>query len=178
MAEYSTLARPYAKAAFEAALQLKQLDDWSTQLDTLAAITAEARVVELINNPSLPVQEKARIVKDLLGSDLADSLASLIDVLAENRRLTLLGEVSRQFDELKADHEKNAQAVVTSAFALTEAQQSALAKQLKAKLGRDVTLQVEVDASLIGGVLIRSGDLVIDGSVRGKLAKLAEAMNS
>lgn len=178
MAEYSTLARPYAKAAFEAALQLKQLDAWSSQLATLGAITADDKVVELINNPSLPVQEKAQLVKQLLGEELTDSLASLIDVLAENRRLTLLGEVSSQFDALKAEHEKSATALVKSAFAMTKAQQDALAKKLKAKLGRDVTLQVEVDPSLIGGVLIRSGDLVIDGSVRGKLAKLAEAMNS
>lgn len=178
MAEYSTLARPYAKAAFEAAVQLKQLDAWSAQLSLLAAITREPTVVTLINNPALSSEEKPQVLKDLMGSDLNDSVSSLIDVLSENNRLSLFSEISNQFEALKAEYEKNADVKVTSAYALSDAQQSQLAAKLSDKLGLTVKLSVEVDPSLLGGVVIRSGDLVIDGSVRGKLAKLAEAMNS
>ncbi|MEX0623992.1 F0F1 ATP synthase subunit delta [Saccharospirillum sp.] len=178
MAELSTLARPYAKAAFNAALDSKQLDAWSTQLSTLAAISQHETVDRLIANPELSAADKVRTLQQLAGDALNEGGSNLVSVLAENRRLALLTEISEQFEVLKAEQEKTADVLVTSAFSLSDSQQKTLADKLTAKFSRQVQLTVEIDESLLGGVVIRSGDTVIDGSVRGKLAKLAEAMNS
>lgn len=178
MAELSTLARPYAKAAFNAALDSKQLDAWSTQLSTLAAISQHETVERLIANPELSAADKAKTLQQLAGDALNEGGSNLLSVLAENRRLALLAEISEQFEVLKAEQEKTADVLVTSAFSLSDSQQKTLADKLTAKFSRQVQLTVEIDESLLGGVVIRSGDTVIDGSVRGKLAKLAEAMNS
>lgn len=178
MAELSTLARPYAKAAFNTALDNNQLDQWSTILSTLSAISEQETIRGLIANPALSAADKARALKDVVGDLLNEGTGNLLDVLAENRRLALLSEINEQFDALKAEHEKSADVLVTSAFSLSDSQQKTLTEKLTTKFGRKVSLTVNVDESLIGGVVIKSGDLVIDGSVRGKLAKLAEAMNS
>lgn len=178
MAELSTLARPYAKAAFNAALDSKQLEAWSAQLSTLAAISQDETVDRLIANPELSAADKARAFQQLAGEALNEGGSNLVSVLAENRRLALLAEISEQYEELKAAQEKTADVLVTSAFSLSDSQQKTLTDKLTAQLSREVKLTVEVDESLLGGVVIRSGDMVIDGSVRGKLAKLAEAMNS
>lgn len=178
MAELSTLARPYAKAAFNTALDNNQLDQWSTILSTLAAISEQETIRGLIANPALSAGDKARALKGVAGDVLDEGTGNLLDVLAENRRLTLLSEINEQFEALKAEHEKSADVLVTSAFSLSDSQQKTLTEKLTTKFGRKVSLTVNVDESLIGGVVIKSGDLVIDDSVRGKLAKLAEAMNS
>ena len=178
MAELSTLARPYAKATFNAALDSQALEAWSQQLANLAVISEQAEVENLIANPALSASDKAAALKDIAGDAIGEGVISLIDVLAENRRLSLIGEIRVQFETLKAEQEKSADVLVTSAFSLSDSQQQTLTEKLTAKLGRQVKLTVETDEALIGGVLIKSGDLVIDGSVRGKLAKLAEAMNS
>lgn len=178
MAELSTLARPYAKATFNAALDSQALDAWSQQLATLAVISEQAEIQALIANPALTFDDKASALKDVAGDSLGEGVQNLIDVLAENRRLSLLAEISVQFDALKAEQEKSADVVVTSAFSLNDSQQKTLTEKLTKKLGREVNLSVAIDESLIGGVVIKSGDLIIDGSVRGKLTKLADAMNS
>jgi F-type H+-transporting ATPase subunit delta len=178
MAELSTLARPYAKAAFNAALDSSQLDHWSAQLATLAAISQHETVERLIVNPELSAADKSITLKQLIGEPLNAGGSNLVDVLAENRRLGLLAEISEQFEVLKAEQEKTADVLVTSAFSLSDSQQKMLVEKMTAKLSREVQVTVEIDESLLGGVVIRSGDMVIDGSVRGKLAKLAEAMNS
>lgn len=178
MAELSTLARPYAKAAFNTALDNNQLDQWSTILSTLSAISEQEAIHGLIANPALSAADKARALKDVVGDLLNEGTGNLLDVLAENRRLALLSEISEQFEALKAEHEKSADVLVTSAFSLSDSQRKTLTEKLSTKLGRKVSLTVNVDEALIGGVVVKSGDLVIDGSVRGKLAKLAEAMNS
>jgi F-type H+-transporting ATPase subunit delta len=178
MAELSTLARPYAKAAFNAALDSSQQDHWSAQLATLAAISQHETVERLIVNPELSAADKSITLKQLIGEPLNAGGSNLVDVLAENRRLGLLAEISEQFEVLKAEQEKTADVLVTSAFSLSDSQQKMLVEKMTAKLSREVQVTVEIDESLLGGVVIRSGDMVIDGSVRGKLAKLAEAMNS
>lgn len=178
MAELSTLARPYAKAAFSAAVDGGDIADWSTALRTLAAISKAETIVEMINNPSVSALEKAKTLTSVAGSEANTGSAKLLELLAENGRFALLPEISIQFDLLKADYEKSADVLVTSAFELSDAQQKTLTKKLAAKLERDVSLTVKVDVSLIGGVIIKAGDLVIDDSVRGKLSKLADAMNS
>jgi F-type H+-transporting ATPase subunit delta len=178
MAELSTLARPYAKAAFSAAVDSGDTAKWLTALQTLAVILKTDVVNELVASPSVSALDKAKAIADVAGEECNEGAANLLDVLAENDRFALLPEISTQFEQLKADHEKSADVVVTSAFELSDAQQKMLVEKLTAKLSREVTLNVNVDSSLIGGVIIKAGDLVIDDSVRGKLSKLADAMNS
>ena len=178
MAELSTLARPYAKAAFSAAVDSGDFAQWSTALQTLAVISKTDKVSDLIASPSVSALEKAKAIADVAGDDCNEGAANILIVLAENDRFALLPEISTQYEQLKADHEKSANVVVTSAFELSDAQQKTLVEKLTAKLSREVAITVNVDSSLIGGVIIKAGDLVIDDSVRGKLSKLADAMNS
>ncbi len=178
MAELSTLARPYAKAAFSAAVESAEISTWSTALQTLAVISKADAVEELIVSPSVSALDKAKTIAGIAGDECNEGASNMLEVLAENDRFALLPEISSQFDLLKAEHEKSADVVVTSAFELSDAQQKTLTGKLTAKLARDVALTVTIDSSLIGGVIIKAGDLVIDDSVRGKLSKLADAMNS
>lgn len=178
MAELSTLARPYAKAAFNAAVETGDIAAWSTALATLGAIIGTDDVHQFIGNPSVTASKKATTLASIAGDDCNEGAKNLLVVLAENSRFPLLVEISAQFELLKADHEKSADVIVKSAFPLSDAQQKMLSDKLAKKLDRDVTLTVEIDTALIGGVIIKAGDLVIDDSVRGKLSKLADAMNS
>jgi F-type H+-transporting ATPase subunit delta len=177
MAELSTMARPYAKAAFEYALSSEKLDNWSRMLKTAAGVAEQPKVAELLTSPSATSEQLSRIFIDLCGDELSKHGANFVSELATNKRLSLLPQISDQFEELKAQQQQIVDVVVTSAFPLDEAQQKALGDKLSQKLHQDVQMHTEVDKSLLGGVFIRAGDLVIDGSVRGKLAKLAEVMN-
>ena len=177
MAELRTLARPYAKAAFQAADEQKALDAWSAQLATLAALAAEPEAAKLIASPSLTADRKVDAIASVLGDKLEAGSKNFVAILAENQRLALLPAISELFDELKANRERAVDVAITSAFPLDDAMTSALGTSLKTKLDREINVETFVDKSLLGGVLIKAGDAVIDGSVKGRLAKLAEAMN-
>jgi F-type H+-transporting ATPase subunit delta len=178
MAELTTLARPYAKAAFEVALFAESLQTWSTMLGEVAAVTAADNVIAVLSSPSLTGEQQAKIVTDLCGDEINAQMQNFIVILAENKRLGLLPEIIELFEILKANQEKTVDVDVLTAFPLADSTEQSIAKALKARLQREVNIQSEVDKSLLGGMVIRAGDLVIDGSVRGKLSKLAEAMNS
>lgn len=178
MAELTTLARPYAKAVFAQAQEYKALDAWSSDLALLGACVAEEKVAEFLQHPALTAAQQAQTLVDVCGNQLNAAAKNLITVLAENKRLLLLGEISALYEEMKAELQNTVDVVVTAAYPLSDAQADKLAKALKAKLQRDVRMTSEVDESLIGGAIIRAGDLVIDGSLTGKLSKLAEAMKS
>lgn len=178
MAELNTVARPYTKAAFEYARDKGNLDQWSNLLSLAAQAVQDSELASLLGNPALTVEQKAELVASVCEKQIDDSSKNFISLLAENRRLPLLPEISAQFDILKANLEKKVDVDLTTAFALDDAQQEKLAQALSSKLGREVKLTSQVDKSIIGGVVVRSNDLVIDGSVRARLAKLAEAMNS
>ncbi|WP_430460786.1 F0F1 ATP synthase subunit delta [Thalassolituus sp. LLYu03] len=178
MAELTTLARPYAKAVFAEAQEKSALDAWSSDLATLAAFAADADMAKVLVHPSLTAQQQAQALIDVCGDKLNDAAKNLVAVLAENKRLPLLPEIAALYEEFKAQLQNTVDVVVTSAFELSSEQAEKLAQALKAKLQCDVRMTSEVDESLIGGAIIRAGDLVIDGSVTGKLSKLAEAMKS
>jgi F-type H+-transporting ATPase subunit delta len=177
MAELSTLARPYAKAAFEFARDNDALAQWSETLGLAAQVTDEPKVAELLSSPSLTSSQMAATFGGLLGDELTANAANFIGALAKNKRLLLLPQISEQFQALKAQQEQTVNVEVTSAFELSEAEAAQLAQALSTKLSREVNLSSTVDASLLGGVVVRAGDTVIDGSVRSKLAQLADAMN-
>jgi F-type H+-transporting ATPase subunit delta len=183
MAEWSTLARPYAKAAFDHALEQRAhsadaLATWSKQLALAAAVAGTGKMVQVIESPALTVEQQAQTLIDLCGEELSEKVRNFLHVLAGNKRLRLLPEISAQFEQLKANQEKSVNVEVASAFALGGDLADRLAQALRAKLQREVTINTVVDKSLLGGVVVRAGDVVIDGSVRGRLAKLAKAMNS
>lgn len=178
MAELSTLARPYAKAAFEYAREHGILAEWSGQLGLAAAVAADEGMESVLNNPSLTDEQQARTMADVCGEALAPEMKNFVSILAANKRLSLLPEISSQFELYKANHEKSVDVEVISAFDLGDATVDKLASVLGKKLERDVKVSTATDKELLGGVLIRAGDLVIDGSVRGRLNKLAEALNS
>lgn len=178
MAELTTLARPYAKAAFEYADNQNALQGWSEMLALAAVVSVDSIIQKLLSAPSYTAQQKADAFTEVCGEHLDANAKNLISILAENKRLGLLPFVAELYEGLKAQRERSVDVEVKSAFELPGDLQDKLANALRAKLNRDVNLTSSVDKSLLGGVLIRAGDTVIDGSVRGRLAKLAEAMNS
>ena len=178
MAELSTLARPYAKAAFDFARDKGALAQWSEQLAVCAAVAADAGMESVLGNPSLTDEQQAQTLNEVCGDATGAEVKNFVVVLADNKRLPLLPEITTQFDLLKANLEKSVDVEVVSAFDLDDATAEKLAGVLRQKLEREVKVSTSTDADLLGGVLIRAGDLVIDGSVRGRLNKLAEAMNS
>lgn len=178
MAELTTLARPYARAAFEYARDSKTLAEWHAQLQTLAAVAADSRVQELLQDPSRDGRQLATVVGDVSGDAIGEPVRNFLAVLADNRRLGLLPQITVLFAGYKASFEKSVDVEVVSAFELADKMTQKLAAALGKRLQREVNVHSTTDASLLGGVLIRAGDLVIDGSVRGRLNKLATAMNS
>ena len=177
MAELSTLARPYARAAFEYAVN-NDLAEWSEQLAVAAAVAQTDNMVKILTSPSLTSAQQAQHFIDVCGDVLSAKVQNFIQVLAENKRLPLLSEITTLFELFKANREKSVDVEVATAFELDAAIQEKLATALSSTLEREVTVQSFIDKSLIGGVVIRAADVVIDGSIRGRLNKLAEAMNS
>lgn len=173
MAEKITIARPYAKAAFEYASEQKALGRWSQMLAIASAVVADARVAKLLTSPRVTPEQLVGLIADIAGSSLDDRGRNFLDTLAQNRRLGLLPEIAAIYEVLRAEVENIADVQVTSAVALDDAQRARLTTALKKRLKREVRLHCEVDASLIGGAIVRSGDLVIDGSLKARLERLA-----
>ncbi|RVU31766.1 F0F1 ATP synthase subunit delta [Neptunomonas marina] len=178
MAELNTVARPYTKAAFEFALEKGAVDQWSTMLASVAAVSVDEAMAQVLNNPAVTTEQKGDVIVAVCEKVLDESGSNFVRLLADNKRLALLPEISAQFEQLKAIQQKSVDIDLTTAYELDEQQQQKLTQALSAKLGRDVNITPAVDKSILGGVIVRSQDLVIDGSVRSRLAKLAEAMKS
>ncbi|MDB9804523.1 F0F1 ATP synthase subunit delta [Porticoccaceae bacterium] len=178
MAELSTLARPYAKAAFEFAEAAGDLQGWSQSLAIAGSVAQQSNVVRLLASPSVTADQQAQALIEICGDALNDQGKNFLTVLSENRRLQLLPDISQQFDVLKANREQAVDVEVTAAHELDAEQQQKLSDALSTKLERKVNMQVRLDKSLLGGAVIRAGDTVIDGSIRGRLAKLAESLHS
>ncbi len=178
MAELTTVARPYAKAAFQYADEHGSLTLWSDMLAFAAAVSEQETVSSYLNNPKITSAQKAEAVTSLCAERLNDAGKNFITLLAQNKRLPALREIMVLFEALKSAKEKRVDVLITSAFELSEEQIGKLASSLKQKLGRDISVTTAEDETLVGGVVIQAGDLVIDGSVRGKLAKLADTLNS
>lgn len=173
MADKTTVARPYAKAAFEQASADKRLAEWSDALQAGAAVVTDERVEKLLGNPQVVPSQLAGLVFDVAGSKLDGNGRNFFAMLAENRRLGYLPEIAALFDELKDKAEGVADVTVTSAAPLDATQQKTLSSALERKLKRSVRLHCETDPKLIGGAVVRAGDLVIDGSVLARLQRIA-----
>jgi F-type H+-transporting ATPase subunit delta len=178
MAELATVARPYANALFNLAKRENALTAWSGMLAVLTVTSQHPQVQVLLLSPDMPSQAKAFKLAEVCGDDIDDRGKKFLQALADNDRLSLLGEITEQYEALKAEEEKSLDVEVVSAFELSEAQSTALAQALNRKFEKEISIESRVDSSLIGGAIIRAGDVVIDGSVRGKLTKLTETLVS
>jgi F-type H+-transporting ATPase subunit delta len=174
MSQSLTLARPYARAAFALAKDGGRLPQWSQMLGFAAQAAAVPAAHDALRHPLA----KADALVDLLlpPGDSDPNFRQFLVVLAENRRLPLLPEVAGLFDQLRADEERRVKAKITSAQPLDEAELSKLRESLRKRFGREVDVTTSVDAALIGGAVIDTGDIVIDGSIRTKLARLGAAL--
>jgi F-type H+-transporting ATPase subunit delta len=173
MADKTTIARPYAKAAFEDARDHKNLGPWSEALRVAAAVVSDSRVEALLGNPHVTAEQLAQLVIDIAGPTLSEDGRNFVHMLADNRRLAYLPEISALFDELKDQAEGVVDVTVTSAAPLDPTQQKTLSAALERKLKRAIRLHCQTDAGLIGGAVLRAGDLVIDGSLRTRLDRIA-----
>jgi len=178
MAEPSTIARPYAEAAFKLADAQGKLADWSAVLANLSAVAADARVRAAIGDPNLSAAKVAGLFISILQGKLSGEAENFVRVLAENGRLDVLGEIRGQFEALKNEREGVVEAEVYTAFDMDEAQKADLVSRLEKKTGRKVRAKVSVDASLIGGIKVVIGDKVIDGSARAQLGALENALKA
>tara|TARA_R110002049_G_scaffold67797_2_gene175921 strand:+ start:730 stop:1263 length:534 start_codon:yes stop_codon:yes gene_type:complete len=175
MAEALTIARPYAEAAFKIARESRDFAGWGDALARIAQVANDSVARQFISNPAVSAEKVASVIADAAGG-LGDDQNRFVQALAENDRLSVITEINDLFVKLRHADEGVLDAVVSSAFELTDAQRDEIGKTLEAKYGRKVDLQVVVDAELIGGVSIRIGDEVMDASVRGKLQKMASAL--
>lgn len=173
MAENSTLARPYAQAAFEVAAKSGNFESWSKMLELLAQVVRDERVRPLLSSPKLTDDKRVEMLSTIAGDHLSAEGKNMVNVLAHYGRLTVLPEIAARFEELRAEAEGVLDVEVTSHTPLDAEYQARLSASLKQRLGRDVRLHLDTDESLLGGAIIRAGDLVVDGSVRGRLEKLA-----
>jgi len=173
MADKTTIARPYARAAFAAAQAHGVLPAWSDALHTAAMVVADPRVENLLGNPHVTAKRLADLVIDIGGGKLGAQWNELVLALAQNGRLAVLPQIATLFDALKDETEGVVDVTVTAATALDAKQQETLSIALTRRLKRQVRLHNEVDATLIGGAVIRAGDLVIDGSLRTRLERMA-----
>lgn len=173
MSQALTLARPYARAAYAIAREAGAAAQWSDALGFAARVAADPRVHALLGHPHLGREDAVAL---LAPEGAPQSFADFLGLLADNRRLPLLAEIAGLYEELRADAERIVKAKVTSAAALPGAELETIRAALKRRFGREVELETAVDEALIGGAVIDAGDVVIDGSVRGKLARLQSAL--
>ena len=178
MAEPTTVARPYAEAAFKLADQAGALAKWSEMLAALAQVGADARVRAAVADPNLSDAKVAGVFLSILSGRLDGQAENFVRVLAENNRLELLPDIRMQFEALRNEREGVVEAEVQSAFELSAAQLSDLVQRLEKKTGRKVRAKVSVDRELIGGVKVVLGDKVIDGSARAQLGALETALKA
>ena len=172
-AELATIARPYARAAFSVALEQEALADWSSMLALLAGAAQDEGVATHLDDPKLSGHESAAFLVSMFADELSDSVKNFLDVLSSNGRLKLIPTIAEQYESLKAQHEKTMRVTVSSAFEVSASEQALIEGALRSRLQREIEVETTIDSELLGGVVIRTEDTVIDDSVRGKLNKLA-----
>lgn len=176
MSEAITVARPYAQAAFDEALKLGDLKGWSDMLQTLAYAVANEEVRAAITNPRVLRSQLEGLMLALCGGSATAAGQNFIRVVVENQRLVLLPEIAALFEIMRAEAEKSVDVVVTSAFDLNEGQKQKIITAMKSRMGRGIKLSCEINRELLGGIIIRAGDKVIDGSARTHLSELANVL--
>mgnify|MGYP001820445524 FL=1 len=175
--ESITVARPYAQAAFEEAQADQSYPTWTELLQLLCVAVQDPVLEELLDNPQISEEQLADILIGLAGDKADQKGRNFIRLLAENRRLGIVPEIASHFAELRNEAEGAVEAELVTAFPVTDDQKEKIIAALKVRLDRDIRLECSIDKTLLGGAVIRAGDLVIDGSVQGKLARLATTLS-
>ncbi len=176
MSELTTIARPYAKAAFEFAVDKNAVADWNDMLEFAAQVASNEQVLSFVSSKAS--EEQAEIFISVCAEQINEYGQNLIKVLAENGRLVALPAVAELFTEFKAEYDKEIDVDITSATELAASQQEALVSALEKRFSRKIKLNCRVDETLVGGLVVKAGDNVIDGSIRGKLDRLASTLQS
>ncbi|HUX91681.1 MAG TPA: F0F1 ATP synthase subunit delta [Gallionellaceae bacterium] len=176
MSQAITVARPYAQAAFDEAQKLGELKAWSEMLHAAAEAVAQQDMQSIIRSTRVTAAQLNNVMLAVCGGKLNATAHNFIKLLIENKRLDVLPEILEMFEILRAEAEKSVDVVVTSAFDLNDAQKQKIAAALKVRMGREIKLSCETNRDLLGGVVIRAGDKVIDGSARTRLSELAVAL--
>jgi len=176
MAENSTIARPYAQAAFDIAKANNDLSNWSDMLAAAAMVASDTNMAEAIDSPHVNDNDVVTLFLDVCGDKLNNEGKNFVRVLSENKRLNILSEIGNAFEQFRADAEGTLDAEVITAFPLSDTQQQNIVAGLKKRLGRDISLTTRVDDTLIGGAIIRAGDMVIDGTVTRRLEDLTHSL--
>lgn len=177
MSEFITVARPYAKAAFDFAVENQSVERWQQMLAFTAVVTRNEQMAELLSGVVAPETLSNTFIA-VCGDELDEHGQNFIRVMAENGRLLVLPAVLQQFIELRAALESTVEVEVLSSSALNDTQQAKIIAAMEKRLSRKVKLNCKIDKSVLAGVIIRAGDLVIDGSVRGRLERLADVLQS
>lgn len=172
MAEKTTLARPYAIAAFKQAQEESKLDEWSSMLQFLSMVIRNPTVLGIVSHPRIETERLTRLLFDIGEGELSETGQNFLRVLMEHRRLALLPEVAALFEQQRAEFEQRRDVEVITAYQLQTKYQQAIKDAMAKRLGQEVELSMQIDRSLIGGVIIRAGDMVIDASLRGRISRL------
>lgn len=177
MSDYSVISRPYARAAFEVAQSEGQLAQWSEQLEAVNLVVTNDALAAVLQNPRVERQKIADLILEVAGQKLSQGVTNLIRLMADNRRLAAFPGVVEGFEALRAQAEARLPVTVRSATEMAAAQKKQLEAKLKARFGREVEAQYELDRELLGGAVIEAGDVIIDGSLRNKLERLRGALH-
>jgi F-type H+-transporting ATPase subunit delta len=178
MADFTTAARPYAKAVFELAQESNQFDAWSGRLAFWNALVSNPEMAQRLEAPGLTHRDRAGMIEAVAGDDMDDNSRNFIRLLSENNRLGLIPDMQGIYEQLRAEAEGEIEATVTSAFELTDSQSQRIIDALSKRLDRKVRIVNVIDKDLIGGAVIRAGDLVIDGSLKGRVENMERAVSS
>lgn len=174
--EISSIARPYAEAVFDLASENDNLELWSEMMEFLSVVVADGDMSSLIGNPSVDSARLTDILLDIAGGRINEQCQNLVKLLVRNKRIPIIPEIAVQFEALKNQKEGAIDVVITSAFEMKPAQEQIIADALKKKFNREVNISNKTDPNLIGGIHIKAGDTVIDGSIKGQLNRLANEL--
>lgn len=176
MTELATLARPYAEAAFKHAKQAGNTGGWAESLQFLSAVVSDAELSNIVKNPKIGNDRLLQLLLDICQDQVNAEVVNLVKLLVTNGKIGLLPQISKMYEQYKADDEGYVNVDLYSAYPLTKAEQTKYVSMLEKQLNKKVNAAVSVDKSLIGGILAKAGDIVIDGSVRGQLHQLAKRL--
>jgi F-type H+-transporting ATPase subunit delta len=176
MAEIATLARPYAKAVFELAIESDNFNEWSNNLRFLTKLIEDPTISAAIDNPELGKNTLINILLEISEDHLSEYTQNLVKILVDNHKLRAIPPIALQYEQLKAEHQGYIKVDIISAYSLNQSQEQEIEVSLNKRLGKSVDINIIVDKSLLGGFLIRAGDEVIDVSVKGRLEQLASEL--
>ena len=174
--EISSIARPYAEALFAHATEKGNLDLWSEMLEFMAIAVADDAMAAVIRNPAIDRENLTKLLLEVGGGRRNDECKNLVKLLVIKKKVPALPEIATQFEALKNQSEGAIDVIITSAFEMKPAQEQIIADALKKKFDREINISNETDDNLIGGIRIKAGDMVIDGSIKGQLQKLAHEL--